>query len=298
MAFATYMQLGNLWRRTRRHLPQDVQEAFVDLLAVCQQKVQPSSTKPVSVNMAEARAEVQNLVQLAKAIASPVQRPKPEKSPQPAPPICEPQAAFAEDTTEVEHGALPRVQQQHQGLFCGQCGIWQALPTYPCPGCTITSQDEWIVLVRQPGFAITHNRKNFRAAFSREIEEFLRGPTLAQAECSEPESESEPEPTLGDSSQSPVATTPASRRSFGSEDSQTALASFLADQRHDSEPDLQTQHQNFQARWQQLGSQWRRTANPEPPPSTHVATARLEQPVTTSLFGGPGASTHTECKQQ
>ena len=267
----------------------------MDLLAVCQQKVQPSSNKPVSVNMAEARAEVQNLVQLAKAIASPVRkRPKPEKPPQPAPPDCEPKA-IAEDTTEAEHGT-PLPQVQHQGLLCGQCGIWQALPTYPCPGCTIALQEEWIVLVRQPGFAITHSRRNFRAAYSQEIEEFLRGPTLA-AELTAPASESEPAPTPSDSNHSPTATTPLSRRSFGSDDTE-ALERFLADQWDDTDTaNLQTQHQNFQARWQQRGSQWYRTANPDPPPTAHNTTTRLEQIITPTLFG-PGASTNTECKQQ
>ena len=304
MAFSAYMQLGNLWRRTRRHLPQDVQEAFVDLLAVCQQKVQPSCQKPVSVNLAEARAEVQHLVQLAKALASPVQkRPKSEKSP-PAP-TCAPLATAAEDTTtEAEHGTpLPLVQQQHQGLLCGQCGIWQALPTHPCPGCTIVQQEEWIVLVRQPGFAITHNRKNFCAAFSQEIEKFLQGPTLAAERLAPaPGRESEPAPpTPSDSNRSPVATAPSSRPSFASDDTE-ALASFLADQWCDAEPTsletLLAQHSNLSTpRWKQQGSQWFRTADPEPTTARASTASPLERVITPTLFG-PGRSTDTECKQQ
>jgi len=131
-AFKAYMQLGYLWRTSRRVLPRDVQEPFLDLLFACQQRVLPSASKPVSVTVAEARGEVKELLQLAKAIAS---RPKPIPPP---PALVVPAFQQADIESTFSH-------EPFSGAFCDVCGIWEPVVRqdvcfYSCQQCTYIQQ--------------------------------------------------------------------------------------------------------------------------------------------------------------
>jgi len=135
-AYGTYMKLGYLWRTSRRHLPTEVQEAFLDLLFQCQRRVVPNPGKPVSVSVAEARTEVRQLVQLAKAIATrPLSGRDTSTQPDRPPGSIE---KFLIHTPRVQ---VPSFSTSSPGIYCDECGIWQPFRSFPCPGCVISGEN-------------------------------------------------------------------------------------------------------------------------------------------------------------
>ena len=66
---AVAMQLGAVWRKSRRDLPRDIQEAFADLLLACRSFMVPKEDWSCAVNLKEAKVEIKSLAELCRVIA-------------------------------------------------------------------------------------------------------------------------------------------------------------------------------------------------------------------------------------
>jgi len=162
---AAAFSLGKIWRTRRRSLPLDVREAFLDLLIIVQPYFIPDAAKTVSVNIAEARAEVKPLIDLCAALAKRSSPPsvhvvstprdgnigdQPENVKHqigkcgddltllaPPPP---PSASYTSDDGHLLGKAVPCAflekmllpnADKPTGLLCGGCGLWTPLNITP-----------------------------------------------------------------------------------------------------------------------------------------------------------------------
>ena len=149
---AVAMTCGKIWRKSRRTLPRDVQENFLDLLLSLRSHLVPDASLPAASSIKEAKHEIADLAAICRNIADRNAEPQPLQStptepqltcivlpPPPPPPLLwstdlESQLLAATDiaaacqTSEgiiqtVRVDSMSQTDPQQVGISCQSCGL-------------------------------------------------------------------------------------------------------------------------------------------------------------------------------